>query len=183
MQEELNSMRKNNVWELVKLPYNQKSIGSKWIFKRKLNATGQVDKYKARLVAKGFTQMEGVDFVETFSPVAKFTSIRIISALTAYYDLELHQMDVKTAFLNGMLEEEIYMNQPGGFVERGNEGKVCKLNRSRYGLKQASRQWYILFDNAITSYCFSMTEGDHCTYFKIMGNKFVLLSLYAHCFK
>uniref|UniRef100_A0A8R7JZD3 Retrovirus-related Pol polyprotein from transposon TNT 1-94 n=1 Tax=Triticum urartu TaxID=4572 RepID=A0A8R7JZD3_TRIUA len=179
MQEELNSMRKNNVWELVELPNNRKSIGSKWIFKRKLNATGQVDKYKARLVAKGFTQMEGVDFVETFSPVAKFTSIRIISALTAYYDLELHQMDVKTAFLNGMLEEEIYMNQPEGFVERGNEGKVCKLNRSIYGLKQASRQWYILFDNAITSYGFSMTEGDHCIYFKIMGNKFVLLSLYV----
>jgi hypothetical protein len=88
-------------------------------------------------------------------------------------------MDVKTAFLNGNLEEEIYMSQPDGFVEKGNEGKVCKLNRSIYGLKQASRQWYILFDNAITSYGFSMTEGDHCIYFKIVGDIFVLLSLYV----
>ena len=88
-------------------------------------------------------------------------------------------MDVKTAFLNGTLDEEIYMNQPDGFVEKGNEGKVCKLNRSIYGLKHASRQWYILFDNAITSYGFSMTEGDHCLYFKIVGDKFILLSLYV----
>ena len=88
-------------------------------------------------------------------------------------------MDVRTAFLNGTLDEEIYMNQPDGFVEKGNEGKVCKLNRSIYGLKQASRQWYILFDNAITSYGFSMTEGDRCIYFKIVGDKFILLSLYV----
>jgi hypothetical protein len=179
MQEELNSMKKNNVWELTELPNNRRAIGSKWIFKRKLNASGHVDKYKARLVAKGFTQKEGIDFVETFSPVAKFTSIRIISALSAYYDLELHQMDVKTAFLNGTLDEEIYMSQPDGFIEKGKETMVCKLNRSIYGLKQASRQWYLLFDNAITSYGFSMTEGDHCIYSKIEGNKFVLLSLYV----
>jgi transposase InsO family protein len=179
MQEELNSMKKNNVWELVNLPNNRKTIGSKWIFKRKRNASGLVEKYKARLVAKGYTQREGIDFVETFSPVAKFTSIRILSALTAYFDLELHQMDVKTAFLNGYLEEEIYMVQPDGFVEKGNEDKVCKLNRSIYGLKQASRQWYKLFDNAITSYGFSMTEEDHCIYLKIVGESFVMLSLYV----
>uniref|UniRef100_A0ACD5Z493 Uncharacterized protein n=1 Tax=Avena sativa TaxID=4498 RepID=A0ACD5Z493_AVESA len=179
MYEELNSMNKNKVWELVTLPKDRKPIGSKWIFKRKLNASGKVEKYKARLVAKGYTQKEGVDFVETFSHVAKFTSIRILSALTAYFDLELHQMDVKTSFLNGILEEEIYMSQPDGFIEKGNIGKVCKLNRSIYGLKQASRQWYILFDNAITSYGFSMTEGDHCIYMKIVGGKFVLLSLYV----
>ena len=112
-------MRKNNVWKLVYLPNNRKPIGCKWIFKRKLNAAGQIEKYKTRLVAKGFTQREGVDLVEIFSPVAKFTSIHIISALTAYYDLELHQMDVKIAFLNGHLEEEIYMLQPEGFGEKG----------------------------------------------------------------
>jgi hypothetical protein len=117
--------------------------------------------------------------VETFSPVAKFISICIISALTACYVLELHQMDVKTAFLNGHLEEVIYMLQPEGFREKGNENLVCKLNRSIYGLKQASRQWYILFDNAITSYGFSMTEGDDCIYTKIVGGNFVLLSLYV----
>ena len=137
MREELNSMRKNNVWELVYLPNNLKPIGCKWIFKRKLKAAGQVEKYKARLVAEGFTQREGVDFVETFSPVAKFISIRIISALMAYYYLELHQMDVKIAFLNGHLEEEIYMLQPKDFGEKGKENMVCKLNRYIYGLKQA----------------------------------------------
>ena len=146
---------------------------------QKLNAAGQVEKYKARLVAKGFTQREGVDFVETFSPVSKFTSIRIISALMAYYDLELHQMDVKIAFLNGHLEEEIYMLQPEGFGEKGKENMVCKLNISIYGLKQASHQWYILFYNAITSHGFSMTEGDHCIYTKVIGSNFVLLSLYV----
>ena len=179
MREELNSMEKNKVWELVDLPNDRKAIGSKWIFKRKLNASGNVEKYKARLVAKGYTQREGVHFVETFSPVAKFTYIRIIAALTAYFDLELHQMDVKIAFLNGHLEEEIYMSQPDGFVEKENQGKVCKLNRSIYGLRQASRQWNILFDDAITSYGFSMMEGDHCIYFKIVGGNFTLLSLYV----
>jgi hypothetical protein len=179
MREELDSMERNKVWELVDLPNNRKPIGSKWIFKRKLNASGCVEKYKARLVAKGYTQREGIDFVETFSPVAKFTSIRIMGALTAYFDLELHQMDVKTAFLNGHLEEEIYMSQPDGFIEKGNQGKVCKLKRSIYGLKQASRQWNILFDNSITSYGFSMMEGDHCIYFKIVGGNFTLLSLYV----
>jgi hypothetical protein len=114
-------MRKNKVWELVSLPNNRKPIGCKWIFKMKLNAAGQVEQYKARLVAKGYTQREGVDFMETFSPVAKFTYIRIISALTLYYDLELQQMDVKTAFLHGHLEEEIYMLQPEGFGEKGNK--------------------------------------------------------------
>ena len=131
------------------------------------------------MVAKGYTQRDGIDFVETFSPIAKFTSIRMLAALTAYYNLELHQMDVKTAFLNGHLDEEIYMLQPDGFIEKGNQGKVCKLNRSIYGLKQASRQWNILFDNAITSYGFSMMEGDHCIYFKIVGGNFTLLSLFA----
>ena len=182
MREELNSMRKNNVWELVYLPNNRKPIGCKWIFKRKLNAAGHVEKYKARLVAKGFTQREGVDFVETFSPVVKFTSIHIISALTAYYDLELHQMDVKTAFFNGYLEEEIYMLQPEGFGEKEKENMVCKLNRSIYGLKQASRQWYILFDNAITSYGFSMTEGDHCIYTKVIGSNILKLLEVILCY-
>jgi hypothetical protein len=121
MREELDSMERNKVWELVDLPSNRKPIGSKWIFKRKLNASGDIEKYKARLVAKGYTQREGIDFVETFSHVAKFTSIRILGALTAYFDLDLHLMDVKMAFLNGHLDEEIYMLQPDGFIEKGNQ--------------------------------------------------------------
>ena len=99
-------------------------------------------RYKARLVAKGFSQVHGVDFNETFAPVAKFTTIRCILAIGAVMDLEIHQMDVKTAFLNGELEEDIYMEQPEGFVEQGKEHLVCKLKSSLYGLKQSPRAWY-----------------------------------------
>ncbi|KAI5340893.1 hypothetical protein L3X38_020167 [Prunus dulcis] len=109
---ELNSMEKNGVWKLVTLPQGCKPIGCKWVFKTKGNSKGQVNRYKARLVAKGFTQKEGIDYNETFSPVSTKDSLRIIMALVAKFDLHLHQMDVKTAFLNGDLEEEIYMMQP-----------------------------------------------------------------------
>ena len=124
MKEEMDSMDKNKVWELVDLPPNRKAIGNKWVLKIKRRADGSIDKYKARLVAKGYTQMQGVDFLETFSPVVRFDSIRVILAIVAHLDLELHQMDVKTAFLNGELDEEIYMDQPIGFVTEGQEGKV-----------------------------------------------------------
>ena len=138
MQEELDSMKKNQVWELVDLPKGRKSVGNKWVLKIKRKADGSIDRYKARLVAKGFTQIEGVDYEETFSPVVRFASIRLILSLVSSLDLELYQMDVKTAFLNGELEEEIYMEQPSGFEVAGEEHKVCKLQRSIYGLKQAS---------------------------------------------
>lgn len=110
------------------------------------------ERYKARLVAKGFTQKEGIDYKETFSPVSKKDSLRIIMALVAHYDLELHQMDVKTAFLNGSLEEEVYMDQPEGFSLKGKEHMVCKLKKSIYGLKQASRQWYLKFNDIVISF-------------------------------
>ena len=141
----MNSMSQNKVWELVDLPPRRKSIGNKWVFKVKRKVDGQIDKHKARLVAKGFTQQEGVDYEETFSPVVRFASIRILLAIVAHMDLELHQMDVKTAFLNGELDEEIYMDQPKGFQVAGQERKVCRLQRSIYGLKQSPRQWYFRF--------------------------------------
>ena len=139
-------MKKNYVWKLVKPHPNQKAIGSKWGFKTKRDSNGKVERHKARLVAKGFTQKEGVDYTETFSPVSTKDSFRIIMALVAHYNMELHQMDAKTAFLNGELEEVIHMKQPEGFVEPGKEDHVCKLQKSIYGLKQASRQWYKKFD-------------------------------------
>ena len=101
---------------------------------------GSIDKYKARLVAKGFKQLEGLEFFDTFSPVTRITSIRLLVAMAAIFDLQIHQMDVKTAFLNGDLNEEIYMDQPECFVEAGQESKVCKLTKSLYGLKQAPKQ-------------------------------------------
>jgi hypothetical protein len=129
MVEEMESLHKNETWDLVKLPNGRKPIGSKWVFKKKLNATGQVKKFKARLVAKGYSQVEGVDFGEIFSPVAKLTSIRVLMSLAATFDLEIEKMDVKTMFLHGDLEEEIYMKQPEGFAVKGKKELVCKIEK------------------------------------------------------
>jgi hypothetical protein len=115
MKEEMESMAKNQVWDLVDLPEKVVAIGCKWVYKTKRDASDNVERCKARLVAKGFTQKEDIDYHETFSPVSKNDSFRIIMALVAHFDLELHQMNVKTAFLNGDLEEEVYMKQPEGF--------------------------------------------------------------------
>ncbi|GJU77077.1 retrotransposon protein, putative, ty1-copia subclass [Tanacetum coccineum] len=148
MNAEIQSMIDNMVWVLVDLPPNCKTVGSKWIFKKKTDMDGIVHTYKARLVAKGYTQLYGVDYEEMFSPVVDIRAIRILIAIVAFYDYEIWQMDVKTAFLNGYLDDDIYMVQPKGFIDP-NEGfvdpkhprKVCKLQRSIYGLKQASRSW------------------------------------------
>ncbi|GJU17517.1 retrotransposon protein, putative, ty1-copia subclass [Tanacetum coccineum] len=147
MNVEMQSMKDNDVWVLVELPPNARTVGSKWLFKKKTDMDGAVYIFKARLVAKGFTQTYGVDYEETFSPVADIRAIRILIAIAAYYDYEIWQMDVKTAFLNGHLSEEVYMEQPEGFVNPKYPNHVCKLKRSIYGLKQASRQWNKRFDD------------------------------------
>jgi len=162
MEEEMESMKINQVWDLVDLPSGQRSIGNKWVLKIKRKVDGSIERYKARLVAKGYTQEEGIDYEDTFSPVVRITSVRLILAIVAHMDLELYQMDVRTAFLNGELNEEIYMDQPLGFETKGQERKVCKLKRSIYGLKQASRQWNVKFHQAILKDGFTMMEEDHC---------------------
>ena len=139
MKEEMLSMADNDVWDLVQMPENFKPIGCKWVFKTKKDAKRKIERFKARLVAKGYTQKEGVDYTETFSPVSSKDSFRIIMALTAHFNLQLHQMGVKTTFLKGDLYEEVYMQQPEGFVVDGKEDMVCRLKKSIYGLKQASR--------------------------------------------
>ncbi|GJT83167.1 retrotransposon protein, putative, ty1-copia subclass [Tanacetum coccineum] len=149
MNAEIQSMMDNMVWVLVDLPPGCKTVGSKWIFKKKTDMDGIVHTYKARLVAKGYTQLYGVDYEETFSPVADIRAIRILISIAAYYDYEIWQMDIKTAFLNGYLDEDIYMVQPEGFVDPNHPRKVCKLQRSIYGLKQASRSWNKRFDEEI----------------------------------
>jgi len=176
---EMDSMYSNQVWELVDLPEGVKPIGCKWIYKRKRGADGRVKTYKARLVAKGYTQKEGIDYEETFSPVAMLKSIRILLSIAAHLDYEIWQMDVKTAFLNGRLEESIYMIQPEGFIAKGQEHRVCKLQRSIYGLKQASRSWNIRFDQAVKSFGFEQSIDEPCVYSKIKDGKVVFLILYV----
>ncbi|GJZ35202.1 retrotransposon protein, putative, ty1-copia subclass [Tanacetum coccineum] len=157
---EMQSMKDNEVWILVELPPNGKTVGSKWLFKKKTDMDGAVHTYKARLVAKGYTQTPGIDYEETFSPVADIRAIRILIAIAAYYDYEIWQMDVKTAFLNGYLNEEVYMEQPEGFVNPKYPNRVCKLKRSIYGLKQASRQWNKRFDDEIKKFGFSQNADE-----------------------
>src|SRR6266536_2382456 len=149
MKSEIGSMYENKVWTLVDLPDDRRAIENKWIFKKKTDADGNVTVYKARLVAKDFRQVQGVDYDETFSPVAMLKSVRIMLAIAAFYDYEIWQMDVKTTFFNGFLKEELYMMQPEGFVDPKNADKVCKLQHSIYGLVQESRSWNIHFDEVI----------------------------------
>ena len=179
MKDELSSMDKNSMWELVDLPPRLKAIGNKWVLKIKRKADGSIDKYKARLMAKGFTQQEDIDYDETFSLVVRVASIRLIPTIVAQLDLELYHMDVKTAFLNGELDEENYMSQPMGFKVKEQECKVCKLKRSIYGLKQSYRQWCFRFHDSIISHGFEMIEEDHCVYLKRSKKSVLILYLYV----
>src|SRR3954454_6554294 len=179
MKSEIGSMYENQVWTLVDLPDGRKAVENKWIFKKKTDANGNVTVYKSRLVAKGFRQIQGVDYDETFSPVAKLKSVRILLAIAAYYNYEIWHMDVKTAFLNGDIDEELYMMQPKGFVDPKDANKVCKLQRSIYGLKQASRSWNQRFDKVIKSFGFIQTYGEACIYKKVSGSSVAFLILYV----
>ncbi|GJT57639.1 retrotransposon protein, putative, ty1-copia subclass [Tanacetum coccineum] len=179
MNVEMQSMKDNEVWDLVDLPPNGKTVGSKWLFKKKTDMDGAVHTYKARLVAKGYTQTPRIDYEETFSPVADIRAIRILIAIAAFYDYEIWQMDVKTAFLNGYLSEEVYMEQPEGFVNPKYPNRVCKLKRSIYGLKQASRQWNKRFDDEIKKFGFTQNRDEPCVYLKASRSNVTFLILYV----
>ncbi|KAK4389770.1 Copia protein [Sesamum angolense] len=179
MKSEMDSMSSNKVWTLVDRPKGVRPVGCKWVYKRKIGADGEVTTFKARLVAKGYTQRPGVDFEETSSPVAMAKSTRIMLAIATWYDYEIWQMDVKMAFLNGFVEEEIYMDQPEGFMVVGEEQNVCHLQRSIYGLKQASRSWNICFDEVIRIYDFVKNDFDPCVYKKVSGSFVLFLVLYV----
>jgi hypothetical protein len=172
-------MEDNQVWNLVDPPDGVKAIECKWIYKKKKDMDGNVHIYKARLVAKGFRQVQGVDYDKTFSLVAMLKSIRIIVAIAMYFDYEIWQMDVKTAFLNGNLDEDVYMIQPEGFVDPTNAGKVCKLHKSIYGLKQASWSWNIHFDKVVKGFVFIQNEEEACVYKKESGSSVAFLILYV----
>ncbi|GJS07419.1 zinc finger, CCHC-type containing protein [Tanacetum coccineum] len=178
--DEIGSIMENNTWVLSDLPPGCKPLGCKWIFKRKMKVDGTIDKFKARLVIQGFRQKEGIDYFDTYAPVARITTIRLLLALAAIHNLVIHQMDVKTAFLNGDLDEEVYMKQPEGFVMPGNEHKVCKLVKSLYGLKQAPKQWHQKFDEVVLSSGFHLNQSDKCVYSKFDNSgKGVIICLYV----
>jgi hypothetical protein len=176
---EINSILSNETWELVDRPYGCKPVGYKWMFKKKLRLDDTIDKYKAGLVAKGYTQKECEDFFDTYSPVTRLTIIRVLLSLAASNGLLVHQMDVKTTFFNGELEEEIYMTQLNELVVKGQEDKVCKLMKSLYGLKQAPKQWHEKFDVTLISAGFSVNEADRCVYYRHGGDQGVILCLYV----
>ncbi|WVZ23807.1 hypothetical protein V8G54_002351 [Vigna mungo] len=177
MEEELEALKKNSTWRLVDLPKGKKVIGSKWIFKKK-EATpgGEKARYKARLVAKGFTQIEGVDYHEIFAPVVKHCSVRVLMAIVAHCNLHLEQLDVRTAFLHGDLEETIYMKQPDGFAV---DDRVCLLQKSLYGLKQSPRQWYRKFDDFLIKLNFKRCNYDDCVYTLNHDGEMLYLLLYV----
>ena len=168
MESEMGSMYENKVWTLVDLPGDRQAIENKWIFKRKTDTDSSVTIYKARIVAKDFRQVQDVDYDESFSLVSILKYVRIMLAIAAFY--EIWQMDVKTAFLNGFIKEELYMMQPEGFVNPKGANKICKLQRSIYGLVQASRSQDIRFDKLIKGYSFIQTCGEACIYKKVSGS-------------
>jgi hypothetical protein len=161
---EMDSILFNETWELVDRPYSYKPVGCKWVFKKKLSSNGTINKYKVRLESKDYTQQEGKNFFDTNSPIARLTTIRVLLSLAASHGLLIHQMDVKIAFLNGELEEKIYMTQLDEFVVKSQENKVCKLQKSLYGQKQAPKLWHEKFDVTLISAGF-VNEANRCVYY------------------
>ena len=180
MNDEMKSLQDNHTYDLVKLPKGKRALKNKWVYRLKTEEHCSQPRYKARLVVKGFNQKKGIDFEEIFSPVVKMSSIRVVLGIAASLDLEIEQLDVKTAFLHGDLEEEIYMEQPEGFGVKGKENLVCKLKKSLYGLKQAPRLWYKKFDSFMLNHGYNRTNTDHCVFVKKFSDgDFVILLLYV----
>ena len=178
MNEETASLQANGTRALVEEPQGVKPIPVRWIFKKKLDAQGNIERYKARLVAKGFMQREGVDFNEVFAPVSKPTTLRTLLGMVASQDLELHQLDIKTAFLNGELEETIYMQQPRGY-EEGSTNTVCLLKKSLYGLRQAPRAWHTRLKQELEHMGFTASEADPGLYTAHFKHTSIYLLVYV----
>ena len=158
---------------------NKNVVGSRWVFKVKPNPDGTVNRYKARVVAKGFSQVYGLDYSEVFSPVCRYAGIRSLLAYANIHDLEIHQMDVTTAFLNGELDHEIYMEQPKGFIDEIHPDYVCKLKKSLYGLKQSARCWNTTLTQHLLSDSYTKSSADECIFIKRAGKNFVTLAVYV----
>ncbi|GLJ23273.1 hypothetical protein SUGI_0440310 [Cryptomeria japonica] len=177
MEEEYSSLMRNNTWDLVHLPKGRKMVRCKWIYRTKFVVDGSVDKYKAQLVVKGFSQVAGVDYTETFALVAKMNSICLTLAIVATHGLAIHQIDVKSAFLHGDLDEDIYMEQPQCFIQDTSLG--CRLRKSLYGLKQAPRAWYAKMDSFLLLVGFTRCHSDPNVYILQQDDSHLILVLYV----
>ncbi|KAH9671758.1 retrovirus-related pol polyprotein from transposon RE1 [Citrus sinensis] len=179
MEDEYHALMKNKTWTLIPNNQNCKLIGNKWIYKVKENSDGSINKYKARLVAKGFLQTPGLDFNETFSPVIKAATIRIILTMAVSNDWLLRQVDINNAFLNGDLTEAVYMPQPEGFEDKNRPSYICKLEKALYGLRQAPRAWFDKLKGALSSWGFKNSRSDTSLFFKRVESKIVIMLIYV----
>ncbi|KAJ0845734.1 putative RNA-directed DNA polymerase [Helianthus annuus] len=179
METEMEAVKKNNTWEKCTLPPGKKPVGCRWVFSVKHRPDGTIERYKARLVAKGYTQAYGIDYSETFSPVAKIDTIRVLFSIAANKGWPLHQFDVKNAFLHGELNEEVYMDAPPGFNENFKAGETCRLKKSLYGLKQSPRAWFGRFTLAMKKYGFKQSNSNHTFFFKRRGSLVTCLIIYV----
>ncbi|KAK2398040.1 putative mitochondrial protein [Trifolium repens] len=179
MQDELNQFQRNDVWDLVPRPTHKNIIGTKWVFRNKLNEQGKVVRNKARLVAQGYSQQEGIDFTETFAPVARLEAIRLLLSYAVNNGITLYQMDVKSAFLNGVISEEVYVKQPPGFEDLKNPDYVYKLKKSLYGLKQAPRAWYERLSNFLLENCFQKGQIDNTLFRKTTKKDILIIQIYV----
>ncbi|KAL2325560.1 hypothetical protein Fmac_024618 [Flemingia macrophylla] len=178
MKEEIVALEANNTWIITSLPPNKSAIGCRWVYKVKQHADGSFERYKARLVAKGYTQLEGLDFIDTFSPVAKLTTVRLLLSVAAINDWFLKHLDVNNACLHGELHEEVYMQLPPG-LSSTKSNQVCKLQKSLYGLKQASRQWYARLSAFLLSHGHHHSSADHSLFLKFNDNSHIALLVYV----
>lgn len=177
--DEMKALKLNDTWTVVDRPQDKPTVGCRWIFTVKYKADGSIERYKARLVAKGYSQTFGVDYQETFAPVAKLNTIRVLLSLAANLDWKLQQLDVKNAFLNGDLEEEVYMDLPPGFDIDKYDGKVCKLKKSLYGLKQSPRAWFGRFSKAVCKQGYTQAQTDHTMFYRHSQGKITILIVYV----
>lgn len=179
MNEEIGAIEKSKTWELVNLPEGKYAIGVKWVYKTKSNAEGKIDRHKARLVVKGYKQQQGKDYDETFAPVAGMETVRIVLFIAAQHKWKIYQMDSKFAFLNGVLKEKVYVEQPPGYEVEGQEHKVCKLKKAFYRLKQALRAWYSRIDAYLIENGFDKCDGEPTLYIRENDGKIRIVVLYV----